>query len=235
MSILLISDTHYNCSDQSPIILENFLNVINQLDFDLVVHCGDWISHDCIDEFPKVLKMFRKYINKPILTVLGNHDIWHDNKELSYEDIMSYIRDQFKQYDIHYLTDKHYAGCDYLITGFDGWYCNPFPPTNDFGRSFNFIGDVDLHRFMKKKSDKEAENLLDFISEYADDCRTLVCASHFHANYEFGNNPVMIGELARSYDLLLFGHSHRRSEYDINGVNVYNCGSDYEYPRFTII
>lgn len=249
MKIILTSDTHYGFDHKTPRVLENFLQdiyaAILDNDVKVVVHAGDWISHKQ-SQFPKVLDLFRKYISVPILAVRGNHDFWaesHLRKSKPKHD--EYHHKLFNERGILPLESGLFFKTDGVtFTGFDGWYNEEMPPTNDVYRipPHNMLDRACMGLY-KKEAEKDFENALYRIAEekIAVPKRPMVCITHFpiHSDnpddWRYNGNRRYFDFLAPHIDYLLFGHSHRRVQEIKNGVELYNCGSDYNKPNYSLI
>ena len=242
MKIILLGDTHYGYSKNSFKIHNNFLPMIAQQQFDLIVHVGDWGTSKQ-KQLAKALELFRKYLpDVPILGVRGNHDFW-DHKFIwdSYRDITDGHRRIFEYYKIHYLQNNPYYcekdGEQFVFAGFDGWYYHEMPPTNDKNWMPHFIDGEYFHRAMSR----QAHNALDKILNIDISNKTAVCVTHFGPtteapiNLPFCANPMYLTMIAEKFDFLLYGHSHLATDFMYENCRMINPGGHYDQPAFKII
>jgi predicted phosphodiesterase len=81
VKICLISDTHYGTT--TAITLTKLFRTIEKLDFDVLVHAGDWSSGPATAAIEKTLKMLRQKIpTKPVVATVGNHDCISEDTEI---------------------------------------------------------------------------------------------------------------------------------------------------------
>ena len=234
MKFILIADTHtdFDC-DSTPIYKKYYKEILSKIDFDVLIHAGDWCTKS-YKHFDPALSLIREYISKPILTVLGNHDIWRSYNDLTeLDDIKSYIREQFSKYDIHYLSEKSFEYEDIIVTGFDGWYNNIEPFTNDFKYLQKFYNDIPLSRYLNKIANDEVQRLLDIDTNN----KKSIVVSHFESykawdDHYMGANPNYSKLLADNFDIICYGHTHRYSNSIVKHSRVLNCGANYNDPKF---
>jgi predicted phosphohydrolase len=227
--------------------------------FDVLVHCGDW----CGGVLGwKSIKTTLQLINaslpdKPILAVKGNHDYWCQTKKptqngIRYEQQKPSIDDfntnlekiiqLFQEYKVHFLdNDGVYKHNNIHIAGVSGWYNNGNPPTND--QNFLPLGmDGDTHRFMLREAEKKFRNLVDNdLKTFDKNKDILVFVSHFpvikppqDSKFELYSWSSHIGDfLQEEYNCKYFlnGHAHQLHK----GPLRYECGSDYQKPKYQII
>jgi predicted phosphodiesterase len=255
MKIALTSDTHYGHSYKTHRIHERFLRRLAAEDFDVLVHCGDWIS-DAQHQLPRTLKMFRKAMKeRPILTVIGNHDLWDScnwgprvkKKTKTYDRSKTYRtmamdhHDWMLEHNIHHLAWKPYKLDDHVFFGFDGWYYQIPVRSNDPNYMPRLVdGNCPIDLFLTN----EAHVALDSILEQASDTNKdvfKICCTH-HAPYTKDSkwsflcaNPRFLDPITENMDMFFVGHSHKREEWTHNGCAIYNCGADYNMPKYMII
>ena len=94
--ILNISDIHLG-QWINPEYLDNLVDYINTLNYDLIVLTGDYFSYN-FEDYEKSLEISLKKLKSPDgkFGVLGNHDHWMD---------ASKVREIFKNSDIHDLSN----------------------------------------------------------------------------------------------------------------------------------
>ena len=254
--IALTTDTHYGISPKTCLILEKFLIKLASEDFDVLIHTGDWISHKQA-QMEKVFKLFRKHINKPILGVLGNHDLWdqdswgHNNKRAykqtlqSYEEMKVQQRSLMQQYEIDYLQDLYpYIFEDKVaIYGFDGWYHYLPPPSNDHYFMPQFIKNCPADQYLNYRAYKTLDAILLHLDELKISKPHLktVCVTH-HPPYNFdpvwlsmSANPQFMEVISEKFNYFFVGHSHKNEDWLKGSCRVVNAGSDYNRPNYKII
>lgn len=249
MKILLTSDTHYGFSHKTHKRHENFLRevkrVIEEQHVDVVLHAGDWTSMRQ-DQFRRTMAMFRRELGDDVIiaAVRGNHDFWDLKKggrkmqrKHLYGELMRMHQEWFEAYNIIHLGTSTLTHEDIHIVGFDGWYGSSNPPTNDEQWMIRDVEGCPIMTYLSNKAHKDLDMLLqrDY-SKY----RKVICVSHFppfsgdwkgkgmSANFNF------FEPMREKFDVLCFGHSHRRVEREENGTWIYNAGSDYDQPRYLI-
>lgn len=246
MKIAVTSDTHYGFTYKTRKIHQVFLEKLASEKFDVLVHCGDWISSKQ-SELPKTFEMFRKHIKCPILTVMGNHDLWNNSKRWKYSnkevkrnyiDIIEYHIDQMRKYDIHHL-DKTITLDDITFYGFDGWYKEVPPRTNDLKymprTAYGFL----IEQFLNKKADTDLSCVLNKVSESQSNIN--ICCTHhapytiFDGDYSMCANISYMEYITSNFDMFLVGHTHVRKEVVEDGCHVINPGSDYNNPKYIIV
>jgi predicted phosphodiesterase len=232
MRILILSDTHYGFSEGTHKILETKLKKVPK-DIDLVIHAGDWIS-DSQAQWKDCFELFRSlFPTVNIIGVLGNHDLWNNPKK----DVLETEREiklLFKKYNIHYLPNNPFISKDIIIYGFNGWYYDIEPPSNDRNWINNWVENkYDFNAFLSKRSCYDMENILNqnISNKYS------ICVTHFGPNdySKMGADPKYIEHLSQKFNLVIIGHSHIEQDYMINNCRVINPGSDYNDPKFKII
>jgi predicted phosphodiesterase len=226
---LVIGDLHYGFDGYTDYILEEFFSGLDD-DFDIVIDVGDTVQAYYL--FEPALKMLRKYIpDKPILTILGNHDIWQYPKAtLSYLEVVSKIRNVFEKFDIHYLEDGPYTGTDFTVHGYDGWYWNPRPETRDLQFMPEFIEGVPVHEYLYNKNVAKINMLNRTIEKNTG--KKIIMVSHFDmSGHSLAGDIRWLDMIRNKADILCHGHSHKFAFIDNdNDMRVYNPGSDYNDP-----
>lgn len=250
MKVLLTSDTHYGYSNKTHRRHERFLKEIakriEDRDVDVVIHAGDWATNRQ-DQLERTLKMFRAYINVPILCVKGNHDFWDQKKggknmqrKTMYGELIRQHKDWFESNDIHYLGNSEFVKDSVCFVGFDGWYGyldKARSGTNDAKYIVSSIESCDAHLYLANKAYYDLDRLLQ--KDYSS-FRKTVCISHFPTfsrdwkGQGFSANFNYHEPMKDKFDVLCFGHSHMRVEREEDGTWIYNCGSDYDTPRYLI-
>lgn len=245
MKALLTSDTHYGFSQKTHIIHERFLKnlaeVIRLNDVKFIIHAGDWACNKQ-DQFERTLIMFRKYIHIPILSVRGNHEHWDFNKDSKSKTMWGELdknhKAWFKAAGIHHLeADGPFTIGDTIIVGFDGWYHQLNPPTNDHEQMVGYIEGGTAHQYHNRRAHKALEVVLQVDrSQY----NTAICVTHMPVTVNsivdaaFNGNPMYFDFIKDKFDILCMGHSHRFVNEVRDGVRLLNCGSDYDKPNFIL-
>jgi len=228
-AILLTGDFHYGFDEYTHDVLDSFLTDISFEPFDIMIIAGDVISH-LQSQWPDILGMIRRYINQPILIVLGNHDYWDKKRHWDFFRIRSKQLKLFKDYNIHYLeNDGPYETDDLIIYGFDGWYGSGFPPSADCYHISKRIEGVQFNDWFYYK----ARNKLDSIPEKGN--KRQIVVTHFEPNDQpMGASTQWLDTLKDKCDVLCTGHTHRKNDFMHNNMRVLNAGSEYNDPRLMI-
>ena len=254
LKIALTCDSHYGFSEKTPRVLDRFLKKLVKEEFDVLVHCGDWISHKQ-SQFEKVFKLFRKYIHplKPILSVRGNHDFWNRDDSLryrgipkpTYESMDLSHKELMEKYGIIYLQDKspYIDPSGVIFWGFDGWYNTLPPPSNDKYFMPQYAQSCPIDVYLEHRASKSLDAILlsvDQIKKDKPDCKT-VCVTH-HAPYTFDEryrgmcaNPKYLDFITEKFDYFFVGHNHQEESWEKYGCYIHNSGSDYDNPKYKII
>lgn len=252
MKVLLTSDTHYGYDQKTHRYHEKFLTEIAELvdkgEVDIVVHAGDW-STNRQDQFHRTLKMFRRYLSVPILTVKGNHEFWDQKKDgrkmqkkHMYHSLIKMHDEWFEESDIHYLGNGEFVKDDVCFVGFDGWYGYVGEAKRETRDGEVMVRDVEGCETMVYLSNKAYKDLDELLAKDYSKYRKVVCVSHFPPLTEdwkgkdkaFSANMNFLEPMKEKFDVLCFGHSHMRVERKEDGTWIYNCGSHYDKPRYLI-
>jgi len=236
MKVCLVSDTHAFYSTATQFVLKWFWRCIAREDFDVLIHAGDWATRSFSSILPS-LDQLRSAIDKPVLTVLGNHDLWLEPSDLaSYEIIKHQLREWFEMYDILYLSEKSFVRDSLIITGFDGWYSNTNPPTKDCDRLPN---DVTMSA-LSFNTQRSLERVFREIEGY----EKRVCVTHFppfdsygrdsQSREYMGANPKYLEFLKANFQIVCVGHDHQAYDRHFDSCRVINPGGNYDDPSFVI-
>ncbi len=235
MRILIIGDTHYGIT--SPGRLDKFYFEECTGHFDIIVHVGDWACSDQ-SEIEAGVRQIRNWFPKtPILTVRGNHDFWSQNPH-NLHDLDKFHAKIFEHYKIHHLQNNPFILKDVLFVGFDGWYGNPDPPTND-DRWIH--SDIPHNVYLADKAANECQKVLSETMNAKD--KTIIATTHFPplesdcfpGDTSMIANPKWLDFLTENSNYLLCGHTHCFQDVTINGCRIINNGSDYGTPRKFIL
>lgn len=195
---------------------------------------GDWSSLNFRD-LEKAFKVIRSITDKPVLTVMGNHDFWADGEinEVSLDDVMQYHRDICKQYNITYLEEESFETEKSLIVGYTGWY-NFFPSATkdyDFIPHMNSYGAPSFQVLNKHVLDKFYSCLDKAIASTKEQ---KVCVTHF----SFTKDPAFemkagnyrhLEAIKENFQVLISGHSHQKYDIVEDGLRMINPGADYHF------
>jgi predicted phosphodiesterase len=245
MKLVLTSDLHYGFDDETHHILGLFFRKVKKDDADGLIIAGDLISSHQ-NELEPLCQLIRDHLDIPVYVVFGNHDYWEQDYKPR-TDLHTWYRESQRDkkeicqnYGIHYLQNNPVFLDDCAIFGFDGWYGQAMPPTND-----NYHMPMDpaetntnsplTHLFMKAR----AEEALDKILNHEYSGRKIV-VSHFPTNTmdwrdQQYSGPILWNRLLlEKSTTICFGHSHSFQMYSEKSVQILNCGSDYNDPRRVI-
>lgn len=241
MRILLTSDTHIGGSLTSPSTLKKMFRSWRDEQFDVVVHAGDYCGgYNGARSINTTCAMMREVTDKPIISVMGNHDFWCDKRPslLSFNRNYDKAVASFKKHNVHFLDeDGPYVHGDVVILGCTGWYSNNKPNTNDLCWMPQYI-EGDTHFYMARRAHKIIDDQLQSVDLHD---KKPIFVSHFpiyHTdtrplNPQF-DGPRTIGDtLSQHHGCKVFinGHAHRRHE----GPDIYEAGSDYGKPKYLLI
>lgn len=246
MKLLLTSDTHYGHSAKTHQIHEKFLaklaEEVARHNVQAVIHAGDW-SSSRQDQLYRTMKMFRNALpGIPIVTSLGNHDLWQVGKNkysrmLMHGHLLEQHKAWFKELDIHHLEQGPFIIDDVIIMGFDGWYKLTNPPTNDADRMVSNIEGVPAMVYLAGQTYKKLDNILQQdISQY----RASVMVTH-HPPFTEDNdyldycaNTNYFQPIKDKFDAFCTGHSHHYWNEVQDGCQILNSGSNYDKPKYLI-
>lgn len=248
--IAVTTDTHYGFDKSTRKIHEKFWaklgKEIVEQSVDVLVISGDIISHKQ-EQWDKLLALVRTHIHIPIVIVRGNHDFWdHEGrhnrycsryKKVGWIELNQEHKAVFEKYKIHHLEGNPFVVGDVIILGFDGWYHEINPPTNDMEQMIPYINSTPTHLFLSHKAHQDFEAVL---SHDIEPYRAAVCVTHFppfsdDPRYQvFCANPRYYSFMTEKFDVLIVGHSHKQHDFVEDGCRVINAGSHYNKPRHVI-
>ena len=254
VKFLLTSDTHYGYSPKTHRFHEKFLSelrdVIEEQEIACVIHAGDW-SVNKQDQFYRTMKMFRQYIDPRIdlVAVRGNHDFWDSTdgykvkSKRQWGQLSRLHKEWFKELNIHHLEEGNVVIDDVIVCGYDGWYGQATPPTNDKKMIVNNIEGCPAMVYHSSRAFKELTRVLNTdTSQYA----KAICVSHFPTfggdwksknnpnDMMFCANPKYMEPITDKFDVFCVGHSHLHVDRIENNCRLLNAGSDYNQPKFLV-
>jgi len=285
MKLAIVSDTHYGHSHRTQRIHEKFLKKLSEAcveeKVDALIHAGDWISHTQ-HQLPRTWKMFRKAMGDlPILGVLGNHDhwdseTWYDFKKARhtkyrrgkpYNAMVLDWEEWAEESNIHLLEKNPYrfdeqGEGDTIIYGFNGWYHNIPPLTNDVHHMPKLHEAAPIHSYLNNKAYKDLDWCLSEVEfkEAENENIKKIMVTHMPPYSKdskyigFCSNPKFMGFIADPFDALIVGHSHQVEDfiheeeaYTDEGSFIHKCrvinpgtnfdkfSGGYDKPNFKII
>lgn len=253
MKIALTTDLHYGYSMNTYITLSNYFkkNLLQLKESELMVISGDLIASKQ-ESFPQLFKLLRHYYHydKEILIVRGNHDYWDYENKHNY-DAYKYMQDNFRKecdlFEITYLPDSPWYTKNFVFYGFDGYYAQIPPKTNDVRNMPLQAHDEDIHIHLNRKAHNHLQAILrdvdGFKNKHPD--KKLVCVTHYNLKaepaWEFmsGHRSYLDAITGAGFKYLFWGHNHKKENfkytYNGNTINVINAGGDYDKPSLMFI
>jgi len=248
LRILQTSDLHLGITDK--LTIEKMLDQTVQEKPDILVMCGDY-SGDLKGSSPvvRLSELFREYFPRiPIISVLGNHDLWHYSKSLEqFNKNYTQIISSFSKHSIRFLDIEgpillRRKGQRYWFIGHTGWYAVPYPETNDC--NFLPIGiEGDTNAWLLKQADFALEKQMIKLDNKYREGDTVIFISHFSVCNtgrdwkgrwaDFNWHPYYQELIQTKYNCNYFLQGHRH-EYE-KGPIVYECGSNYCTPKYQMI
>lgn len=244
------SDVHAGHTQKTVLIHERFFAEMAEEwakadGIDALILAGDLISHK-----QKSMKtLFRTIRNVmphvPVVACLGNHDYWDEGKyyggskcrKYTYQELDEMHKEAFGEFNIHRVSATPLVIKDVAIVGFDGWYAQHNPNTNDkYWMAYQWDG-LDPFAFMIKKAAMEFDTLMGMdLTPY----RATVGITHFppftdHVRYiPYCASMNLMPFMTEKWDVLCVGHSHKACDFVENDCRVINSGSDYDHPRYVV-
>lgn len=231
MKFAVFTDPHVGSLQNK---LEQFRAFILRLNdqVDGFICAGDWSSLNFRD-LEKAFQVMRSITNKPILTVMGNHDFWAEGEQtqVSLDDVMQYHKDMCKKYQIVYLEEESFETEKSLILGYTGWY-NFFPSGTkdyDYIPQMNSYG-ATAFQVMNKHTLNKFYSILDTAAASS---KQKVCVTHFSftkdENFENkAGNYRHLEAIKDHFQILISGHSHQKYDVVEDGLRMINPGADYQ-------
>jgi predicted phosphodiesterase len=246
MKLLLTSDTHYGLDGKTHKKHIKFWRKVSKeikdQDIKALLWAGD-IASFRQRHFYKSLQMCREFVDIPVLLVRGNHDLWcgADKKDpdapmIHLEKLDIQHNKWFDKFDIWHLENGPYIIDNVLICGFDGWYAIPDPATNDKKWMPRFVqGQPFVQEYLVNKAWEYFQNCLKLdTSKFR---KSIIVTHHNpypYMNLEFGANTKFLLQMKEKFDILCCGHTHAYKNDNEEGIQIYNCGSDYNDPKYLV-
>ena len=210
----------------------------------MLVLAGD-IGTSTQGDVAEALGFFRRLAgSRPILWVRGNHDFWDIPATKGLDKVMEEHRRLAATHAVHLLDEAPYEYGGVLFAGWMGWYGERDPATNDHLYMPPFTQGLPTGEWLanwEKASLGRVLDQIDLAKARRDPPRAVVAVTHFpcvpHLTVErYSASPRHFQFLPGRVDALLMGHSHRRVEgMEIDGVRLFNSGSDYDRPSYISI
>jgi predicted phosphodiesterase len=241
MRLVLTSDTHFGHDGKTQSKHQKFLKAVAEENPDVLVHAGDWTSSKQ-EQFRRTLEMFREELRCPIVAVRGNHDFWQTVDRFHFlqetESLFEQHEIWFRQFNIHHVSQGPFVIDGWTITGFDGWYGNLNPPTNDEKFMPLFTQNMRTMEWFNRKAHWDLQDILDKVDLSRE---KKICVTHFPPFTEnqlyaqFCANQNYLEVLCERFELLLVGHSHRECDWVFKGTRIVNSGADYNAPKYKVL
>lgn len=266
MKIALTTDLHRGFDHNTYKMHDKMFLKLAEEDFDVLVISGDLISSQQ-KQMESMFKCLRRHFpDIVILVVYGNHDYWDKDSWLT--DKVRYQgkpRQTFSlmekehqrlcgEYDIYYLQDyswRYKKGTEeVLFLGYDGWYNNTNPDTNDKNFIPRFHESAPFQTFLNYRAHKALDGILKEAAEEKEINKDLklVCVTHFNTYIEDPQYQFMMGcpshldFITELFDLLLVGHTHHSYDKEHGKCRVVNAGTywtknnhGYNCPKYVIL
>lgn len=257
MKCLLTSDIHYGYDSKSHSKQRKFWTRVSKevvaQDIKVIVIAGD-IAVNRQRHIECTFRLAREFVpNVTIACVLGNHDWWDTNDpkdkdagRRSFARLSELHEELFKRYDIHYLQNKPLVVTDndksFMFCGWDGWYANVHPMTNDDENIFMDVEGAPMHHFMSSRAWKTFDALLTQLEdpEVQKKYDAIVAVTH-HNPYcdsepyrHMIANERFLEEIKPRVDVFCCGHSHQRRDEVVDGCRILNAGSEYNQPQHIV-
>jgi len=227
-------------------------DVENDPEIKFIVFAGDQSSSQ-LSELSLYFHLFREILpDLPAYWVKGNHDFWDKKHVGSLGEVLEIHDKLCKDYDIKHLDAEKvvipyrdeilHEDKTLALFGFDGWYGNTNPPTNDISyMRYKMNGDqLPILHHMYNKAKNDFQKVLDLRESCEADTRVLL--THFPS---FSDAPLVWGTMCANFDMLnpilsnfdiyLVGHSHQHVVDKRGDCRIFNCGSDYSDPKYMVI
>lgn len=257
MKLVITGDTHYGFSDQTHDILDAFWERVKAEKPAIVLHAGDWGTSNPKEVELAVLQVVNVFQRGPrwplnFVSVMGNHDYWND--ERTTEDVLR-VQERFSHMVQRValasgngnISTAHLTGTRasvelrkglpkmLRIYGQSGWYSHPNPPTKDVMYMNPWVVSPGLAMSAFEFLKGQAENRMRLILNQVDlkDCN--IYLTHLPGGEPFGSDPHMMELMAKRFDVIVRGHSHKAEDFVWHKARVLNAGSDYDDPQYLVL
>lgn len=248
MNLILTSDTHYGMDGKSHSKHERFWrkvrDSIEKNDVKALIWAGD-IACTTQRQVRRSIEQMRDHIKIPVAFVRGNHDWWddldrkdkHAGERRPYAVLSREHLELFGKHRISHLEDGPLVIEDVVICGWDGWYGNSNPPSNDADRIFRDVEGCPAHVFMSNRAWRKFDEVM---STDIDKYRAAVAVTHFAPYVTDRKWEMMCANLKfydmikEKFDVFCCGHNHQAKDRVEDGCRVLNSGSDYNKPQFKL-
>lgn len=250
MKIAIMNDPHYgflghvsrNIHDRLSDLLKE---KVEALGIEALVIAGD-IATNKQEQIEAFFKLYRSKIDIPILVVFGNHDYWDDKfwvdgkyRIRGIGELIQLHQDFCKDHSIHYLGEKSIQIDDVEFFGYDGWYNDINPKTNDLHHMQKWAESAPTHQFMNYRAHKDVDRILLESSESK--AKTKICVSHFdctlhpHTGSEHRGPNSHLKALSEVMDIIIYGHTHEKLNHAFGRSTILSTGSDYNSPIVMVV
>lgn len=247
MKLILTSDTHYGLDGKTHSKHHKFWNrvaeTIETEDVKVLIWAGD-LTCNTQHQLRRTIEQMREHVKIPVALVRGNHDWWDvatrkekhsGGRHFAMLDAMH--RDLFRKNGIYHLEDGPLIVEDVAILGWDGWYGNSAPPSNDERFMFKDVQGCPMHVFMSNRAWKKFDEVLEAdLEKY----RAAIAVTHFNPYITSVKWQMMCANLKfldmikDKFDVFCCGHNHQYRDDIEDGCRILNCGSDYNKPQFKL-
>lgn len=254
--ILAMSDLHLNFNINTG-VRRKFFNQIKKAGCPIII-TGD--IGDGRTLFSNLCELGKACNDYPLYFVTGNHDYYHSSFARSTEIIHQAVR-EYPNLVYLTETGTVALGDETCIIGADSWYdCKVLPEGQYYDltmNDFNYIEDLNMYQNTRpeviRRFQERASNALQQMSQQAEIAvkkfKNVILLSHplpfgcmntekgseyshFYVWYEAGK---FISDFAHDHPenqfLWLCGHTHSRSEWHNENLDVYCLGAKYYFPR----
>ncbi len=229
MKIAQLNDTHEGYTKGRAGAIKKLLKKMSREEFDVLLHCGDYcggiVGNRTLNS--TVLKMRDEFPDKPIVSVIGNHDYWfrgmrsktewdgYGHKVYKNPHLIDFYKNYatilqtFADHNVHFLDKQGpYRHKDFpgtALVGHTGWYHNPNPQAEV--NCFKYLPhnlEGDTHRYMQKKAINELDYNLSLLDE---NDKQIVFVSHFpviNPSQIYGGDPFIAKLLQEDYNCKYF-------------------------------
>ena len=250
MKFAKVTDTHYGFNHKTHKIhmklLKELAHLCEKEKVEGLIHCGDWATTKQ-NEVQRSWKMFREYLGDlPIYTVMGNHCHWdyptygvHISKRKDWKNGKPYgaMESDWEQwageYDIS-LMENHgpvvIPEKNIAIYGFNGWYDQIPPNTNDSAYMPKSHHGAPIDQFLRWKAQKKLDEWMEHAAEVKiryPGIKCLLMTHHGSYNFEkqwefMSANLRWMEFIAQEFDYYCCGHSHKQSDFIYKSPDGYH-------------